>query len=245
MITILLFGARGRMGKLICEDLSPRNSNVDKAPSVSIIAGVERANHPDIGTQIFGIPIVASNDTLPSTDAWVDFSLSEPAIDHARMAAEKHKPLVIAATGFSDEQIEDIKVLSKSCPILLASNLSVGMGTMDKIVGDAAKTLGNKFDSSLVEFHHNTKRDAPSGTALRLIDRIKSNDSPEPQTAAMRVGGAVGEHQVRFTGQHEELIITHRAWSRQAFSSGIERAVKFVFGSNPGFYTVRDLYMSR
>jgi len=245
MIKILLFGARGRMGRLICEEYSQQNTDADKKATVSLIAGVEHGKHLDIGEIILGIPIIASGDELPSADVWVDFSLSDPAIEHAVLAAEKGIPIIIAATGFTGQQLDKIIDLSQNCPILIASNLSIGMGTMDMIVGDAAKTLGDEFDPTLVEFHHSTKKDAPSGTALRLIDRIKSTGGLKPQIAAMRVGGAIGEHQVRFVGEHEELIITHRAWSRQAFSSGINRAVQFVLESAPGFYTVRDMYLGK
>ena len=242
MINILLFGARGRMGQLICAEYSQMNFNADKKAIVSIIAGIEHGEHPDIGKTISGIPIVAPGDKLPSADVWVDFSLADPAIEHAVMAAENRIPIVIAATGFTGQQLNILNDLSEGCPILLASNLSVGMGTMDWIGGESAKMLGEDFDPSLVEYHHSTKKDAPSGTALRLIDRIQANGSLKPQTAAMRVGGAIGEHQVRFVGKYEELIITHRAWSRQAFSSGIDRAAMFLLDSAPGFYTVRDMF---
>lgn len=242
MISILLFGARGRMGQLICEEYSPNNF---KNRQISITAGVERDNHPEIGKTFFGIPIVESSGSLPSADVWVDFSLADPAMEHTRMATEIHKPIVIAATGFNDHQLDELKNLSGECPILVTSNLSIGMGVMDMIVGEAAKTLGDKFDSALVEFHHSTKRDAPSGTALRLSERIELEGFPKPQTAALRVGGAIGEHQIRFVGHHEELVITHRAWSRQAFSSGIIRAVEFVANSAPGYYSGRDMYKSR
>jgi len=223
------------MGKLITAEFSGHNE-------LTIVAGVEHSEDPDIGKTFDGVHIHGSCDNLPSSDVWVDFSIATPAVEHARIAVEGNIPIVVASTGFDEAQQDELAYFAQRCPVLLASNLSVGIGVMDRLVGDAARLLGDDFDPALIEVHHSTKRDSPSGTALRLIERISAESGKEPQVAAIRAGGTIGEHQIRFIGQDEELIITHRAWSRQAFSRGVERAVRFIVGCEPGLYSIRDIY---
>ncbi len=234
MIRVLLFGAAGRMGRLVVEELS-------KSKDFSLVAGVECPGHHQIGSATGDAPIIADGGSLPEADVWIDFSLAGSALEHLRIAAETAMPIVVAATGFDREAIEEISETSASCPVLLAPNLSVGIGVMEQLIGDAASLLGDDFDPVLTELHHSGKRDAPSGTALRLAERLKG-ENRDPQTAALRAGGAIGEHEVRFVGMDEELVITHRAWSRRAFSRGVPRALDFIVGQPPGLYTMRDMY---
>lgn len=237
MTGVVLFGARGRMGRMITDEFAAK-------ADLKIVAGVESSTHPDVGKSPDGFPLYSDPRRLPDADVWVDFSLAAPAVLHAELAADKRMPLIVAATGFSENQISGLVKCSRKCPLLYAPNLSIGIGVMDRIIGDAARILGEDFDSSVVEFHHSAKLDSPSGTALRLMERISTEGKSQPKIAAMRLGGAIGEHQVRFVGENEELIITHRAFSRRAFSQGLERAIRFLSGKKPGFYTLRELYSS-
>ncbi len=235
MIDVVLFGARGRMGRLVAETYTA-------SPRIHIIAGVERPAHPDVGRTIDGLLLFGSADSLPSADVWLDFSLASPSVEHALAAAELGMPLVVAATGFSNEQVEQLKQAAEHCALLLAPNLSLGVAAMDRLAALASKLLKGKFDAAIVETHHSTKRDTPSGTAKRLVETIAATSRIQPMVLSIRAGGVIGEHEIRFAGAEEELIIVHRAWSRRAFASGVERALEFVVNQAPGFYTLDDLY---
>ncbi|MDP8237535.1 MAG: dihydrodipicolinate reductase C-terminal domain-containing protein [Candidatus Hatepunaea meridiana] len=236
MIRVILFGAVGRMGKLVIEELQEQ---VD----MTIVAGVEHPEHDSIGTSINDIPIIADGKELPEADVWVDFSFGEPALEHIRRASELGMPIVMPATGFDDKAIREIDKLSVSCPILMTPNLSTGIGVMERLIGDASRLFGNDFDPVLSEIHHTAKRDAPSGTALRLAQQVITDVEPPPiQIVSQRAGGAVGEHQIRFVGKDEELVITHRAWSRRAFSRGVPRAIRFIVEKESGMYSTTDMY---
>ncbi len=226
------------MGKIISSEFSQGS----EFPEINLIAGLERENHPDRGKVIRNIPIFDEFKDLPESDVWVDFSVAAAVVDHARFASENSQPIVIAATGFSTSQLEMISEYSTKCAILIAPNLSVGIGAMDKLIRQAAEILGEDFDPTIIETHHKTKKDAPSGTAkyfLRHFDSVPTNIS---QVVSIRAGGAIGEHTIKFIGKHEELIITHRAWSRAAFSHGISRAVSFLIEQPPGIYYIEEIF---
>ncbi len=216
-------------------------SEIAGLEDVTIVAGIERDGHPEIGTFIESIPIIANSDDLPEADVWLDFSFASPAVEHVRQAAVIGKPVLLATTGYSIAELEELQELSKHCPVLMASNLSAGVGVLESISMQAARMLPTSFEAGIFELHHIAKKDSPSGTALRLAERI-AEYAPRPGIASMRAGGAIGEHQVRFVGVNEELVLIHRAWSRRAFSSGIERALKFIVKQPAGYYMTQDIY---
>ncbi len=208
---------------------------------ISIINGIEYEGHPEIGNFVEGIPVIADCAGIPDADVWLDFSLAGPAVKHVRKAASLGKPFVLAATGYSIAEEEELLWHSKLCPLLVAPNLSAGIGALENICLQAARLLPQSFETGIVEIHHSSKKDAPSGTAKRIAERM-SRYGQKPQILSMRAGGAIGEHQIRFVGKDEELIITHRAWSRRAFSSGVARALRFIVGKQAGYYTLQDIY---
>lgn len=222
------------MGSLVIEALA-------SAPDIDLVAGVESPDHPAIRAGNTDIPFYPDGVKLPEADVWLDFSLAEPAMHHAAQSAEKQVPLVIAATGFKASDNDRLKHHADLCPILLAPNLSIGIAALDRIAGNAAEILGNEFDSAILEIHHNTKVDKPSGTALRLAETLNS-EGLKPEISSLRIGGAIGEHRVYFTGSDEELIITHRAFSRKAFSRGATRAIRFIHEKETGLYTIQDMF---
>ncbi len=222
------------MGELVAEEL-------DEQEDMTLVAGVESPGHAAIGSAIGNARVIADSSEFPEADVWVDFSLAGAALDHIGLAAAISKPVVVAVTGFDDNALRKIRIFAESCPVLMAPNLSVGMGVMDRLIGDTARLLGDQFDPALSELHHSTKRDSPSGTALWLAEQIES-EGGSVQITSQRAGGAVGEHQMRFVGMNEELIITHRAFSRRAFSRGVPRAVRFIINKKLGLYSIRSMY---
>lgn len=222
------------MGRIVASELKT-------VEDIKIVAGVERQDHPEIDSMVEDVKVFSDAMEIPDADVWLDFSLAAPAMVHVRKAASVGKPVIVAATGFSPVDDEEFHWQSKLCPLLIAPNLSAGMGAMENICVQAAHLLPKTFDAGLVELHHKTKKDAPSGTALRIADKISAY-KPVTEILSLRAGGAIGEHQVRFVGQDEEVIIIHRAWSRRAFSSGVERAVRFIARQPAGYYTPQDIY---
>jgi 4-hydroxy-tetrahydrodipicolinate reductase len=222
------------MGRLVASELQ-------QLQDIRLIAGVECPGHFTVGSTIGDVPVIADGDEIPGADVWIDFSVPGSALEHIRVASELGIPILVAVTGFTAENLAEIKTYSERCAVLLAPNLSVGIGVMDRLIGDTMKLLGADFDPAIFEIHHASKRDVPSGTALRLSEQIKRDDRDVP-IASLRAGGVIGEHQVRFAGQSEELVITHRAWSRRAFSQGVPRAVRFIVAQKPGLYNLRDMY---
>lgn len=234
MIRLLLFGALGRMGRMTSEELS-------KVEDISLSGAVEAPGHPGVGSMIEGVAVKADSEPYSEADVWLDFSLALPAMEHARRAAELGKPLAIAATGFTSTQEEEISWLAKRCPILLAPNLSAGVGVLENLAATASRMLPESFDASISEAHHRTKKDAPSGTAKRIAALMEAH-SARPDIVSIRGGGAIGEHRVIFSGENEELLLVHRAWSRKAFASGVPRALRFIVRMQAGLYSHQDIY---
>jgi len=234
VIRVLLFGAAGRMGTTACEEIS-------RHADLMLVGGVERPDHPGIGMKIGDGVLVADGDLFPESDVWLDFSLAGPAVAHARAAASIGKAMIVAATGFGASEEEEIVWQAKLCPILLAPNLSAGIGMLENLAVAATRLIPDGFQAVMVETHHKTKKDAPSGTALRIVERM-GKYGVKPEIQSIRAGGVVGEHRIQLYGAEEELIIMHRAWSRRAFSSGIPRAVRFIVRQPAGLYSLQDIF---
>lgn len=234
MIRVLLFGACGRMGRIAAAEVAGKSD-------LRLVAGVERTGHPDLGTEIAGAPLVADQGEFPESDVWLDFSLAAPALIHARRAADLARPLVVAATGFEPCEEDEFTRLARRCPILIAPNLSAGVGALESLAVQAMRLLPEGFEAVISELHHRAKKDAPSGTAKRIAERMGEFGRP-PEIVSLRAGGAVGEHQIRFVGAEEELLLIHRAWSRRAFASGIARAIRFIAHQPAGFYSLQDIH---
>ena len=234
MIRVVLFGACGRMGRMVMEELTGNKEFL-------LVAGIESSSHPELHKIVDRVKILSDHDNLPEADVWLDFSLPEPALFHADLAAQRGIPTVIAVTGFGPEQSDVLKAYSRRIAILLAPNLSIGMGVMERLAAQAATLLGSEYQAAIVETHHRGKKDAPSGSALRLSE-ILAATGQNPEISSLRLGSVVGEHTIRFAGTDDELTITHRAWSRRAFNRGVPHALRFAVNSRPGLYTLRDLY---
>lgn len=250
MIKLCLSGARGRMGRVLL-DLTQAAQDIDLASML------ERADHPEIGMEL--IPSVElayqARSAIAKSDVVLDFSLADTVLDHLSLAAELGKPFVTGTTGFSDQHIRVFEERAKDIPIVLASNMSRGVHLLNQLVGTAAGALRD-YDAEILEIHHKNKVDAPSGTALKLADAIRSHglrdksvyarkglrEPDEVGIAAIRGGDVVGEHQVMFMAAGEQLILTHRATSREHFARGALDAVRFIVGQQPGMYGMDEVF---
>ena len=261
MTKIVVCGALGRMGRRII-DLSLQD------PDVEVVGGVE---HPDcipssdlgdaLGKgELKGRPLTSRlEDLLSACDVVVEFSgNTTAAVGHTRLATLDGKGIVIGTTGFTERELEEIEESSKSAPVLLSPNMSLGVNLLFKLTQIAAKVLRDKnFDMEIVEIHHRFKKDAPSGTAVKLasilkegagLDRVVHGREGESLRRdgdlgvfAVRGGDVVGDHTVYFLGFGERIELTHRASSRDTFAKGAVEAAKWLNGKEPGMYSMFDV----
>lgn len=165
----------------------------------------------------------------------IDFSKHDVSVKVAECCAKYRVPLVCGTTGFSDEEFEKLKLYATNTPILYASNFSIGIFLLSKLVQISEKIL-NDFDVSIIDRHHSQKKDSPSGTALFLASQLKKT----PQIVSLRVGGVAGDHICSFTGSNEEITISHRSFSRRVFASGAVKCARWLVSQKNGFYSLED-----
>ena len=166
-------------------------------------------------------------------DVIVDFSSPAGAVAAARAAAAKGVALVVGTTGIGPPEKLAIEEAAWRVPVVLAPNMSVGANVLYRLSAEAARLLGDGYQPAIVEAHHRHKKDAPSGTALRLAELL---GVPRAEVSAVRGGDVVGDHTVLLLGDGERLELVHRATSRDAFAAGALRAARWVVGRRPGLY---------
>lgn len=172
---------------------------------------------------------------IKNSSVIIDFSMPEISLKAAEVCAEHRTPFVCGTTGFSQNQFQIMRKFSKNTPILYASNFSIGIFAISKLLSQAEKMLSD-FDIAIVDRHHNKKKDSPSGTALFLASQLQK----EPQVVSLRIGGVPGDHICSFSGEDEEVIISHRSFGRKAFASGAINCARWLISQKPEFYSLED-----
>ena len=263
-IRTVVTGIAGRMGSSIVRA-------VRDSEEMHLIGATERVGSPNIGLDAglvcrLGMLEVQVSEDLgkafgKGADVVIDFTAPEASLANARVCAEKKVPLVVGSTGFSPQAKAEMAALALQTPVLMAPNMSVGVNLMIRIAAEAARVLGESYEVEIVELHHRMKKDAPSGTALRLAEVIagelkrdpakdfrmerKGNIGERPRSEigiqTVRGGDIVGEHTVFFIGEGERLEITHRATSRDQFALGAVRAARWIVGKPAGLYDMADV----
>lgn len=187
-----------------------------------------------------GIELRALEDTpREPVHVWIDFSRPEATL---KLLKKTNTPMVIGTTGFSDQQLQDIKVFSKSRPLLLTSNTSPGMNTLMSLLENSALNTLQGYDVLASEIHHRGKKDSPSGTMKTLLSILKSHGFSEPQVQSARVGDEKGTHSISFFSEEEELTLTHRVNHRRVFAKGALLAAQFIAKqTQPGLYSFGDI----
>lgn len=239
------------------------------AQGAALAVAVERSDYPYLAadaSQLAGLPAagIKITDQRPakgSADVWIDFSVPAATVENAKAAAVAGAAIVIGTTGLSMADKEAIAVAAKTVPVVLAPNMSMGINVMLKLIADAARVLGPAYDIEIVETHHRAKRDAPSGTALRLAEAVAEASGRDlantaryerhgdigPRTdeeigiQTLRGGDVFGDHTVFFFGQGDRIEITHRASSRDTFARGAVRAALWLAGKSAGLFDMRDV----
>ena len=248
MISILLSGCNGKMGKTVTQYLANRDD-------CSISAGVDLCLDANGGYTVFD----SFSDVVVDFDVILDFSIASNLDNLLDFALKVKKPLVICTTGYSDEQIAKINDASKFIPIFFSYNMSLGISLLTELAVKAANVLGNDFDIEIIEKHHNNKIDAPSGTAYKIAEAINADNNEkfnykfdrhserakrnvnEIGIHSVRGGTIVGEHEVIFAGNDEVVTLSHTAYSKNIFACGAINAVKFICDKPQGIYTMKDL----
>ncbi|MFK4784954.1 4-hydroxy-tetrahydrodipicolinate reductase [Fusobacterium sp. MFO224] len=184
------------------------------------------------------------------------FSRLDSLLDYAK---KNHLPLVVATTGYNDETFEKLKKLSKEIPILLSSNMSLGVNLMQDVLKKIVPILYSKYDIEVIEKHHNKKVDSPSGTAKTILEviengckekmkeqygreGIKKREENEIGVHVVRGGTIVGEHSVLFCGNDEIIEIKHTAMSKKIFAEGAITAANFLADKPAGLYSMKDIF---
>jgi len=265
MIKAVVTGAAGRMGSRIINVLST-------SEGIRLAAAIERKGHPLVGQDACamaglpagGVPTLVTDDiiaALQANDVLIDFTLPEASLAHIRTCAELGKAAVIGSTGFSPNQLNEIATYVQKIPCVLSPNMSIGVNLCFKILDEVARTIGQDYDMEIIEAHHRMKKDAPSGTAMKMaqviaqaVNRnldevgvyarkgmIGERSKKEIGIQTLRAGDIVGEHTVMFAGKGERIEITHRAHSRDTFAAGAVRAAKWVVGKKAGLYDMQDV----
>lgn len=247
MTRILLVGACGKMGRVIADIASKRDD-------CEIVAGVDKF------PQDCSFPVYESIfDVSEKADAIIDFSHPSALDDLLKYSADTSTALVIATTGYDEEQKKKIQNASVNSPIFFTYNMSMGINLLASLAQKAAEILGDDFDIEIVEKHHNQKIDAPSGTALMLADAIcdvkneamkyeyDRHSKREKRTKneigihAIRGGTIVGEHDIIFAGRDEIITLSHSARSKEVFAVGAVNAAVYMNGKGAGMYDMKEL----
>jgi len=231
---------------------------------------VERKGHPVIGKDVgdglgLGRTGILIEDSLVGCidrgDVVIDFTSHEVSLGNLKIVAERGKAIVIGSTGFTAEEMKRVGALATSARCVLTPNMSIGVNVMLKVLADVAGILGDNYDVEIVETHHHMKKDAPSGTALKMaqviaerlgrdLDRvgvysrkgmIGERTKPEIGIQSVRAGDIVGEHTVIFGGMGERLEFIHRAHSRDNFARGAIRAALWIVNREKGLYDMQDV----
>ena len=263
MVRIAVAGAAGRMGGRIARAVTANSALV-------LASAFEAPGNPAVGRPIAeicslpGVPGEVVGDcqsALEQADVLIEFTAPAPTLEHVAVAAELGKACVVGTTGLDEAQKNEMNKLAHNIPIVFAPNMSVGMNLMFKLVGLMARVLGNDYALELLEAHHDQKKDAPSGTALKLLEELARARGWDPAEVAVygrkgmvgarpqeeigvsviRGGDIVGDHTVYFVAQGERLELTHRASSRDTFVQGAARAALWISGQKPGLYDMQDV----
>lgn len=263
MINVVVAGAAGRMGCRLVALI--RDSTV-----LTLSGAIEGKGHRALGKDAgetagcghAGVPITDDfTALLDRGEVVIDFSAPEATLHHLRATVIHRRAMVIGTTGFSTPQLAELESLASQAPFVLSPNMSVGVNLIYKVIGEMAKALGDEYDIEVIEAHHRLKKDAPSGTALKIAEvlakavgrdlnqvgvyarkgLVGERKKGEIGIQTIRAGDIVGDHTILFGGMGERIEVTHRASSRDTFAGGALRAAQWVVRQPPGLYDMMDV----
>ncbi len=263
MIRAAVAGIAGRMGSRIAQLVS-------ETEGIELSGGFEHPNYPGIGKElsevIGGSPTGKQigngiDSVLDQADVVLDFTSPAVSLEHLKRASARGKAMVIGSTGFTREQLQEARELTSAIPCVISPNMSIGVNVLFKLVADAARLLGETSDVEIIEAHHRFKKDAPSGTAVKLAQIIAQSlnrnldevgvygrhgiigerTDAEIGIQTIRGGDIVGEHTIIFAALGERIELVHRAQSRDNFARGAVHAAKWIVKQPKGLYDMSDV----
>lgn len=263
MIKVGIAGAAGKMGKALVRA-------VTEHPELSLSAAWDRQEHTSIGEDagvlagVSSLGVVVSDsaiEAITKSEIVIDFTAPDATVAIVREALKIGCALIIGTTGMTPEQLAGLQKAGEQISIVYATNFSTGVNVLWALAEQAAAILGESFDAEIIESHHNLKKDAPSGTAVTLLEAIARGKGLDPQKSAahgrtgmvgarskneigvhaVRAGDIVGEHIALFAGPSERIELKHQAHSRDVFARGAARAAAWIKKQAPGFYHMSDV----
>lgn len=263
MTRIAIAGAAGRMGKTLVEavaltdglELGAASDRPDSSlmgSDVGEIAGIGRV----------GVTLVGDlEEALEQFDVLIDFTFPSLTLEHVRLCRQAGKAMIIGTTGLSDADKAELKLAADHIPMVVAPNMSVGVNLVLELLKTAARVIGEDSDIEIIEAHHRHKKDAPSGTALRMGEVVAQTLGRDLKDCAVygregftgerpkdvigfetiRAGDIVGDHTVLFASLGERIEITHKASSRMTFAKGAMRAAQWLEDKPAGLYDMQDV----
>ena len=263
MTRIIVDGACGRMGKIIIQ-------GVVQQDDMQIVGAIEYPEHSQIGQDAgevagvgtLGVPV--SRDLpaiLDQGDVVIEFTTPSATLEHLREVVDAGKRMVIATTGYTEEELAQVRELAAQISCVMAPNMSLGINVLLQAIQVVAKALGDDYEVEVIEAHHIHKADAPSGTALRIAEVLAETlgrnlpevgvygrhgmigERPKKEIGihAIRGGDIAGDHTVLFAGVGERLEITHRAATPEAFARGAIRAARWVMDAPKGLHDIGEV----
>ena len=245
MLKVAISGSTGRMGKALIKAIG-QNEDFEL---VGGVAGQENKNiGKDLGeiaeVEKIGVPLSSNLYDLSEIRVLIDFSEAKFSLKAVEYSKNLHIPLVLATTGYEDEDLNIIRKASQFIPLLQASNTSLGIAFLKKII-DLTSDSFSYFDNlEILETHHQDKKDSPSGTALDLAnflsERIKGKDSIPIES--QRTGDTAGEHKIILSKEAERIELTHKALDRSIYAKGALAGAKWLNSKPNGLYSMSDIY---
>ena len=240
---------------------------------LEFVGGFEHKTHKHINKQFKSVSDINSTKLIDSNpvnsiklaDVLIDFTTPQSTLENVKIASQNKKAIIIGTTGMTQVQKKKVKSYAKKIPILMSSNMSVGVNLVFDLVRQAASSLhANEYDIEIAETHHKHKKDAPSGTALSLgeyaasgrkttltkskvLDRTKKlsrRKNGDIGFSVTRGGEIAGEHTVSFIGENDRVDLVHKANNRSIFVKGAIDAAIFITKKKPGIYSIKDLFFN-
>lgn len=258
MVRITITGACGKMGRAIAQMAL-------KDPDIEIAGLLEMKGHPMLGQahDLMGgrSPLITDDplEALNSADVIVDFTEAKASLEFFKAANDRGVADVIGTTGLNDDDTRSIQE-TKGARVVMSPNMSIGMNILFDLARRVSSLVGDAYDAEIVELHHRWKKDAPSGSALKIKDAVLAGQSSrqwievfgregiigerkkdEIGVMSIRGGDIVGEHTLYFAGIGERLELTHKAWSRDNFARGALTAAKWLVRQPSGIYSMKDV----